>query len=541
MIDHESIKEGNADFSLDGLLFKLRDIEFIKGNSDWRSEQQFTTSHVLLAVISGQGRLTIGMHDYRLRPDTVYVCSPKQTFGTVVERADEMEMFLLKFDAVGEAEHGNKPLFPLMGEIPLHSRGQLAFLCEVITSQRYSQDELERFRSQATFQELLYYILKSSRLILKDSQTALERTKAYMEEQYSDSVTIDQLARMTDISPKYFVDLFKKTYGISAIDYLTELRMNRAKQLMAQTNVKLQDVARQVGYSDPFYFSRKFKKEVGVSPTVYMKSRRRKIAAYETSIIGQLLALKMIPYAAPLHPKWTTHYYRIHRNDIPVHLSAYRQNQHWEANIETLLQAHPDVVISTSKLAIREKEELEKVAPVFYVPWKEKNWREHLQLIAEFLDESEEAEQWLASYDRKVKIAREQLKHKVQDDTFLIVRILKNDLYAYSNRSMAEVVYHDLQLAPAYLSEHPVYNQQITLEQLASLDADHLLLTVCQETETLEYWKTLQYLVPWQELKAVRNNRVHLLSSDPWYEYSASAHDRVVAELVRMLSGNHPK
>lgn len=541
MIDHESIKEGNADFSLDGLLFKLRDIELIKGNGDWRSEQQFTTSHVLLAVISGQGRLTIGMHDYRLRPDTVYVCSPKQTFGTMVERTDEMEMFLLKFDAVGQAEHGKKPLFPLMGEVPLHSRGQLAFLCEVINSQRYSQDELERFRSQATFQELLYYILKSSRLILKDSQTALERTKAYMEEQYNDSVTIDQLARMTDISPKYFVDLFKKTYGISAIDYLTELRMNRAKQLMAQTSVKLQDVARQVGYSDPFYFSRKFKKEVGVSPTVYMKSRRRKIAAYEASVIGQLLALKMIPYAAPIHPKWTTHYYRIHRNDIPVHLSAYRQNQHWETNIETLLHAHPDVVISTSKLAIREKEELEKVAPVFYVPWKEKNWREHLQLIAEFLDESEEAEQWLASYDRKVKIAREQLKHKVQDDTFLIVRILKNNLYVYSNRSMAEVVYHDLQLAPAYLSEHPIYNQQITLEQLASLDADHLLLTVCQETETLEYWKTLQYLVPWQELKAVRNNRVHLLSSDPWYEYSASAHDRVVAELVRMLSGNHPK
>ncbi|MCP1358136.1 ABC transporter substrate-binding protein [Aneurinibacillus migulanus] len=541
MIHNESVKEEDADFLLDDVLFKLRDIELVKGDCDWRIEQQFTISYVLLVVINGQGRLSIGTHDYRLRPDTVYVCSPKQTFGSVVEQSDEMQMFLLKFDAVGEARQGEKPLFPLVGEVPIHSTGQIAFMCEAIYSQRYSQDGLERFRSQVTFQELLYCILKNSRLIPKDSQTALERTKEYMEEHYNDNVTIDQLARMTEISPKYFVDLFKKTYGISAIDYLTELRINRAKQFMAQTNVKLQDVARQVGYNDPFYFSRKFKKEVGVSPTVYMKSRRRKIAAYEPSVIGQLLALKIIPYAAPLHPKWTAHYHRIYRNDIPVHLSAYRQNQHWENNIETLLHARPDVVISASELAIREKERLEKVAPVFYVPWTERNWREHLQLTAEFLGQSEEAEHWLTSYDRKVKIAREQLKRKVQDDTFLIVRILKQNLYAYSNRSMAEVVYHDLQLSPAHPSDQPVYNQRITLEQLASFDADHLLLTVCQETETLEYWKTLQYSMLWQELKAVRNNRVHLISSDPWYEYSASAHERIVDELVRIFSGNYPK
>jgi len=68
-----------------------------------------------------------------------------------------------------------------------------------------------------------------------------------------------------------------------------------------------------------------------------------------------------------------------------------------------------------------------------------------------------------------------------------------------------------------------------------------LLLLVRQEDETLAYWKTLQYSMPWQELKAVRNNRVYLIPSDPWVEYSAWAHDRIINESLKLFSEDCPK
>ncbi|QPA31443.1 ABC transporter substrate-binding protein [Thermaerobacillus caldiproteolyticus] len=549
MIHQETVKQEVIDFSLDGLFFRLRDMEFVKGDGNWQIEQHLTGSHVLFVVTNGRGRLMLDSSECRLRQDTVYVCAPGETYGAEAENPDGLKMFLFKFDVFRVTEQryervqGMKEehLFPLKGEIQVSPAGQLASLCDEIYRHWHSEDGLERFRSQLTFQELLYYIMKNRRLLSGESRTALESAKDYMESYFNENLTIEQLARIAKISPKYFVDLFKKTYGISAIDYLTELRINKAKQLMAQSDAKLRDIAHQVGYHDEFYFSRKFKKKVGVAPTVYMKSRRRKIAAYRSPITGQLLALKIIPYAAPLHPKWTAYYYKMYRTDISVHLSAYRQNQHWESNIETLFHARPDVVISTDELDAREKERLEQIAPIFYVPWMEKNWREQLLLTAEFLGETGEAEHWLKTYDRKVNLARARLKREVRDDTFLIVRISKQNLYVHCNRSMFEVFYHDLQLAPAYCCDRSVYDQQITIEQLAEIDPDRLLLLVRQEDETLAYWKTLQYSIPWQELKAVRSNRVYLIPSDPWVEYSACAHDRIIDESLKLFSGDCPK
>jgi ABC-type Fe3+-hydroxamate transport system substrate-binding protein len=549
MIHHESVKKEDDDFSLDSLIFRLREMEFITGECDWQIEQQLTVSHVLLVVTNGKGKLMLGKHECRLRQDTVYVCPPKQTYGVAAGKPDGLRMYLLRFDVFRETERSEEQmkyvreerLLPLNGEIPVHPAGQLALLCEAIYRHWHNEGGLEHFRSQLAFQELLYFILKSSRHLSEDSRTGMELAKEYMERYFNEDLTIEQLARIAKISPKYFVDLFKKTYGTSAIDYLTELRINHAKQLMAQSNVKLRDIAHQVGYKDEFYFSRKFKMEVGMTPTVYMKRRRRKIAAYKPSIIGQLLALKIIPYAAPLHPKWTAYYYKMYRTDIPVHLSAYRKNQHWESNIETLLHARPDVVISTDDLDAEEKERLDKIATVFYVPWMEKDWREQLLMTAEYLDESGEAEHWLKNFDRKVKYARERLKGAVQDDTFLIVRLSKQNLYVHCNRSVAEVFYHDLGVTPAYQCESSVYNLQITIEQLAEIDPDRLLLLIYQEEETLAYWKRLQYSLPWQELRAVRSNRLYLIPSDLWLEYSACAHDRLIDESLKLFSGDRPK
>ncbi|MDQ0297932.1 ABC-type Fe3+-hydroxamate transport system substrate-binding protein [Salibacterium salarium] len=551
MIDNNKpVEQGDDSSLLENLVFRLRGVECITSKSDWKMEQQYTDSYILLVMVSGEGNLTMASKDYRLRPHTVYVCHPGETLGAESYSKHALEMYLFRFALFCDTDDLHREgacvkkqhLSMREREIPLYFIEQLKILCESVYRLWQSNDKLERFRCQLQFQECIFQILKNRYPFAENeqSQPSLETVKDYIDCHYDESLTIEQLARMVDISPKYFVDLFKKTYGISTMDYLTEVRINQAKNMMIRSNKKLRDIAYQVGFNDEFYFSRKFKKEVSMTPTVYIKSRRRKIASYTTANIGQLLAIKVMPYAAPLHPKWAPYYYRTYRSDIPVHLSAYRRNQYWQSNIETLFETRPETIISMDNLDVVEKEKLEKVAPVFYVP-SEKHWKEQLQLTADFLGEQKEAKYWLQRYERHVKAAENRIKQDWQSDRFLVIRILKKSIYAMSNRSMAEIMFQDLKLTPAYKNKYLVYNEKITLEQLARIDADHLLIMVCQEEETLAYWEILQHSIEWNELKAVQKNKAHLIPSDPWLEYSPYAHWRIVDELINLQSGNSTK
>lgn len=533
---HTLLHDMSMQQTLDSLWIKLRSVEWQR---DGRMEPQLIASHVMLIARGGEGRLTIDLNDFRLRPDTVYFASPGQTIG-VTAGTEGADFYVITFDARRDGEPAEPVSF--RREIPIYPEKQTGALCELLYNCSRSEGEAERFRGQSAFLELLYWTMKHIRLLPDcDSKTALERTRAYIESHYNESLTIEQLARMAEISPKYYVDLFKKTYGISAIDYVTEVRVNCAKQLMMQSDARLRDIAHRVGYSDEFYFSRKFKQAVGVSPTVYTKNRRRKIVAYTTPIVGQLLALKMIPYAAPLHPKWTAYYHKMYRSDIPVHLSAYRFNEDWEANIEALKHAHPDMIISHSdNLLPDEREQLEKIAPVHCIPLQELSWREQLQMTARLLDATEEADRWLGGYERKLEDARRLLHRELKDETVLAISIYKQSCIVCPVRGMRDVLYGDLRLNPVRGFDGSVCNRPITGEQLAELDADRILVNVCQEPESLAHWQSLQTSPQWLDMKAVRRHHVYGISSDPWREYSASAIERMVDDAVRLLYGDRP-
>ncbi|CAG7594777.1 HTH-type transcriptional activator Btr [Paenibacillus solanacearum] len=303
---------------------------------------------------------------------------------------------------------------------------------------------------------------------------------------------------------------------------------------MLQEGVRLKDVAYQIGYNDEFYFSRMFKKEVGVSPTAYIKTRRQKIVAYSATVLGQLLALKILPYAAPLHPKWTSYYYAKHRHDIPLHLSGYRFNVDWEANVNVLEQAQMDCIISTDQLQPVEKERLTRLAPVHVVPLYERSWRDQLMSIAAIVNAPDEAGVWLERYNRKLQRVRERLYEVLRGETVLIVSMFHDRLFLFPSIGMRDV-FADLGLrapdgAAAYSG-----NQCISLEELTALDADYLLLNIRQESVTLNHWELLQTTNEWQDLKAVRRGRVHQISSDPWREYSAHAIERMVQDAYERL------
>ncbi|MFC4098906.1 helix-turn-helix domain-containing protein [Paenibacillus xanthanilyticus] len=119
------------------------------------------------------------------------------------------------------------------------------------------------------------------------ARMSMDEVRAYIISHYHEPLSIELLAQLAGLSPNYFGEAFKKATGRSVMDYVTGLRISRAKQLIRETDLYMREVAISVGYSDEYYFSRKFKKEVGVSPSAFGRSARQRFAVLSASSIGR--------------------------------------------------------------------------------------------------------------------------------------------------------------------------------------------------------------------------------------------------------------
>lgn len=97
-------------------------------------------------------------------------------------------------------------------------------------------------------------------------------TKEYIENHYVEDITLENMAEYVNISPQYFSKLIKKTTGFNFIDWLSMFRVKKAKELLTNSNLSVKEVCFMVGYKDPNYFSRIFKKRVGITPSEFVQA-----------------------------------------------------------------------------------------------------------------------------------------------------------------------------------------------------------------------------------------------------------------------------
>lgn len=102
----------------------------------------------------------------------------------------------------------------------------------------------------------------------------VEQAKEYILEHYSEpDLSVDKICSFLNVTPNYFSSLFRKKTGFTFVTYLTNLRMEKAKWLLDNTDEKAYIIAGKIGIDDPNYFSYVFKRAYGISPSKYRQKK----------------------------------------------------------------------------------------------------------------------------------------------------------------------------------------------------------------------------------------------------------------------------
>ena len=141
----------------------------------------------------------------------------------------------------------------------------------------YRRDYLDTIMGMQDYGDIRAWFIEKMRFIccrIRDkneerSESLVERARAYMQENYSREISLDDISKEVNISPYYFSKIFKDESGENFTEYLTNIRINKAKELLANGDLSIKEIGVMSGYSDPNYFSRIFKKQTGVTPSEY--------------------------------------------------------------------------------------------------------------------------------------------------------------------------------------------------------------------------------------------------------------------------------
>lgn len=253
------------------------------------AEEQYHCHDIseLAFVLSGTGKYRIEGRIYEVSEGDLLVFKPgvhHQALYVPEAEAPATEFFVGFCDVrLPGREPGDMPL-PGGGYI-LHTGGELRQRIFHICS---SMEAESAVCWQGRYHMLKAYLTQLLLLILKE-QSPMPRSKrgcsfesmnrkyiveqivSYFEDHYSEKISLDTIAENMYLSPFYISRIFKSETGDTPIRHLINIRLERARELLVQEEIPIQEVAAAVGYGDAYHFSKLFKKYYGKSPSQVRK------------------------------------------------------------------------------------------------------------------------------------------------------------------------------------------------------------------------------------------------------------------------------
>lgn len=510
-----------------------------------QKQQQLVLSedyYRIFITTGGDGRLVLGGRGYWLERGKCFIAEPGITLSSEAGKSGlhyyELSFEILQFEKNGlhASEEPLKISFPCVGEVECSPFSQCLEWVEALYRHSMSDtsDQLEWLDQHIRFQELLRHILRQNLQASRPPtiRQAVESTIELMRQDYGEEWTVGRMAETANIGRWQYTRVFKEITGQVPLQYLSGIRVDQAKHLLQVTDDRLLDIAHNVGFGNEYYFNRRFKQTVGLSPGQYRRHYQEDIRIFAPFLEDFLLALGLTPVLQVSVSRWGRQAY-LGLDHVPsVEVSSSHQAP---------LPCKPDFIIVDHGFASQwDCNSLENEASLFRMPNQGEDWQESLRTIADLLGRgrSVKVAEVISNYERKAERARQALRY-IRHQTVAFLRISSNEVYLYAGPDKGytgPILHKDLELTPHPLVQQLNKNTRLavlTPEWLAQLDADHLFITF----ENGEQRGNVMLNTPaWKSLPAVRHNRVYEVDFLSWMNYGILAHGKKIDDVLRALA-----
>ncbi|WP_166239624.1 helix-turn-helix domain-containing protein [Paenibacillus turpanensis] len=348
----------------------------------------------------------------------------------------------------------------------------------------------------------------------EDMLAFVRQMKQYIEENYYETLDLEAEARRNGWSVTRFYQAFKRYVGLSPHKFVMKIRLDASLRLLSDQATPITEAAHAVGYHDEFYFSRLFKKQMGIAPSEYAARAKKRIVCLAPVYLGDLAALGLSP--------------------------AYTREGTWaeqlEETVAELEQLKPELIFMYANREDRSGyERLSRIAPTVELPLKGYSWKERLLAIATKLELTTVAERWLGYYEMKVENARMHVRRHLADSPVLLVSTREGRfrLWGAGVLKMRDVFYDDLGIQPPDQVSAIKILDVTSLEEIARFDCNNVLFFI--DPSEPESFRT-ELEEQWRRLKENRTIKRCMFVAIPLpVRYNASVHEQMVDQLVDQL------
>ena len=240
-------------------------------NPKYRISRTNNDMFIFEYILSGSGYVEVNGETFKVSANDVYIIEPGQDHTYYSDSKNPFKKIWINFYSDIFTEIFKS--FGLTNKIVFKNTETLELFEEIQNLKKISNfsDDIRYEIAPIIFKILCKLAMNSNKLVTISKTAKL--TKRYIDESLYSNLTIEDIAKQINLSKAHIIRDFSKNYGISPYNYLINQKIAVAKKMLLLHNMNISEISSQLGFDNPNYFSKLFKKKTGISPLQYRKSK----------------------------------------------------------------------------------------------------------------------------------------------------------------------------------------------------------------------------------------------------------------------------